>query len=275
MINKILLRDCELEYLNCYDSLVMMSEFLLENKNKEEIDLFCINKDLFEKILEYCQHVEQNKEETEQLIQKYLTFKNETELFYFINVVNYLNIKKLLLTMNTYIPIIYPDFCGKKPFSYFIFELQNNKTFQLYNNCLFNSQLPIDDQSATLLNMVEDTEISQTINLEIINIKTFIYILEYCYLKQTVELEEIQKNKIKKFLDLFKNKDSELFDVINMSDYLNIKSLLDITCEKIANYIEECKTTEEIRKRFGINNDFTPEEEEENKKIQEVYGESE
>ncbi len=44
------------------------------------------------------------------------------------------------------------------------------------------------------------------------------------------------------------------------ANYLDIKSLLDLSCAKIATLIKG-KTPEEIRKTFNIVNDFTPEEE--------------
>mmetsp|Transcript_67735 Transcript_67735/g.181205 ORF Transcript_67735/g.181205 Transcript_67735/m.181205 type:complete len:93 (+) Transcript_67735:333-611(+) len=50
------------------------------------------------------------------------------------------------------------------------------------------------------------------------------------------------------------------------ANFLDVKDLLDLTCKTVAEYIKQCKTPEEIRQRFNIPNDFTPEEEEEVRK---------
>jgi len=60
--------------------------------------------------------------------------------------------------------------------------------------------------------------------------------------------------------------DDTLFSLILAANYLDIKPLLDLTCKTVADYIKQCKTPQEIRRRFNIKNDFTPEEEEEVRK---------
>jgi S-phase kinase-associated protein 1 len=52
-----------------------------------------------------------------------------------------------------------------------------------------------------------------------------------------------------------------LFEVILAANYMDIKPLLDLTCAKVATMLKG-KSPEEIRKKFNIQNDFTPEEEE-------------
>jgi len=51
-----------------------------------------------------------------------------------------------------------------------------------------------------------------------------------------------------------------LFELILAANYMDIKSLLDLSCAKVASMIKG-KNPEQIRKTFNITNDFTPEEE--------------
>jgi S-phase kinase-associated protein 1 len=53
--------------------------------------------------------------------------------------------------------------------------------------------------------------------------------------------------------------------LILAANYLDIRSLLDVTCKTVANMIKG-KTPDEIRKTFNIKNDFTPNEEEQVRK---------
>ena len=52
-----------------------------------------------------------------------------------------------------------------------------------------------------------------------------------------------------------------LYDITMAANYLNIKGLLDLACQIVANSIKG-KTPQQIRDHFGIQNDFSPEEEE-------------
>lgn len=65
--------------------------------------------------------------------------------------------------------------------------------------------------------------------------------------------------------------DHLLFDIILAANYLDIKPLLDSACKQVAGYIKQCKTPHEIRRRFNIKNDFTPEEEDEIRKENSWY----
>ncbi|KAK3814163.1 MAG: Skp1 family, dimerization domain-containing protein [Benniella sp.] len=61
-------------------------------------------------------------------------------------------------------------------------------------------------------------------------------------------------------LEFCKVDQGTLYEMILAANYLDIKPLLDLTCKTVANMIK-AKSPEEIRKTFGIINDFTPEEE--------------
>mmetsp|Transcript_7052 Transcript_7052/g.30930 ORF Transcript_7052/g.30930 Transcript_7052/m.30930 type:complete len:154 (+) Transcript_7052:100-561(+) len=119
-------------------------------------------------------------------------------------------------------------------------------------------------KSETIKNMIEDTGTEAPIPLPNVSSKILQKVIEYC--KHHSEKKEGEGNKEeedKTFdAEFVKVDQATLFELILAANYLNIKSLLDLTCMTVANMIKG-KTPEEIRKTFNIRNDFTPEEEEE------------
>ncbi|KAG3152072.1 hypothetical protein PI126_g10687 [Phytophthora idaei] len=108
-------------------------------------------------------------------------------------------------------------------------------------------------------------------------------VVEFCRHHKDAPMAEIQKplkNNVlteavdewdAKFVDL---EDQELlFVLILAANYMDIKSLLDLSCAKVACMIKG-KTPEEIRATFGITEEFTEEEQQrilgENKWIEDV-----
>ncbi|KAM7273807.1 hypothetical protein ACFE04_028471 [Oxalis oulophora] len=90
-------------------------------------------------------------------------------------------------------------------------------------------------------------------------------VIEYCK-KHSAANDSTDRNLLKSWDADFVNVDQEtLFDLIMAANYLKIQSLLDLTCQTVANMIRG-KTPEEIRQTFHIQNDYTPEEEEQVRK---------
>nr|XP_043624853.1 SKP1-like protein 1B [Erigeron canadensis] len=124
-------------------------------------------------------------------------------------------------------------------------------------------------ESQTIKHMIEDDCADTSIPLPNVSSKILSKVIEYCKKHVESSSSENKDDKASSEDDL-KSFDSEfvkvdqgtLFDLILAANYLNIKSLLDLTCQTVADMIKG-KTPEEIRKTFNIKNDFTPEEEEE------------
>ncbi|XP_015057869.1 SKP1-like protein 1B [Solanum pennellii] len=123
-------------------------------------------------------------------------------------------------------------------------------------------------ESQTIKFLIEDDCAGSHIPISNVSGNILAKVLEY--LKRHVEEESTSKTEgadadvaLKVFDAEFVKVDQKtLFDLILAANYLNIKSLLDLTCQTVADMIKG-KTPEAIRKTFNIKNDFTPEEEEE------------
>ncbi|GJT90706.1 SKP1-like protein 1B [Tanacetum coccineum] len=104
--------------------------------------------------------------------------------------------------------------------------------------------------------------------IEQINIQiqsTYLYFVSI-YQYREVPVDKVFEEELKSFdANFVKVDQGTLFDLIPATNYLNIKSLLDLTCQTVVDMIKG-KTPEEIRKTFNIKNDFTSEEEEEVRK---------
>jgi len=135
---------------------------------------------------------------------------------------------------------------------------------------VFEVQEEVALQSVMIKNLVEEmSEVDAPIPCQNVSGAILSKVVEYC--KFHVEAaRKIEGDKTAKSEDEVKAWDAEfmkidqatLFDLILAANYLDIKELLDLTCQTVANMIKG-KTPEEIRKTFNIKNDFTPEEEEE------------
>ncbi|KAI4985861.1 hypothetical protein ZWY2020_018491 [Hordeum vulgare] len=139
-------------------------------------------------------------------------------------------------------------------------------------------------ESETISLLIEDDCADSAIPLPNVDSKILSKIIEYC--KKHVQASPkpadsgtaadanssastaaaVPAEDLKRFdAEFVKVDQNTLFDLILAANYLNIKGLLDLTCQTVADMIKG-KTPEEIRKTFNIINDFTPEEEAEIRK---------
>lgn len=139
-----------------------------------------------------------------------------------------------------------------------------------------NEDIPVEkdvaERSLLIKNMVSDLgeeAMTEPIPIPNVNAAVLKKVIEWCThhradppapteddsdsRKKTTDIEEWDQ----KFMQV----DQEmLFEIILAANYLDIKQLLDVGCKTVANMIKG-KSPEEIRKTFNIQNDFTPEEE--------------
>ncbi|XP_044321065.1 SKP1-like protein 1 isoform X1 [Triticum aestivum] len=133
-------------------------------------------------------------------------------------------------------------------------------------------------ESQTIRHMIEDDCADNVIPLPNVDSKILSKVIEYCKKhvqanpkpadsadadasSSTSTANAAPVEDLKSFdAEFVKVDQATLLDLILAANYLNIKGLLDLTCQTVADMIKG-KTPEEIRKTFNIKNDFTPEEE--------------
>ncbi|KAI3698853.1 hypothetical protein L2E82_42726 [Cichorium intybus] len=119
-------------------------------------------------------------------------------------------------------------------------------------------------ESQTIKHLIEDGCADTSIPVPNVTSKILSMVIEYCkkHVGTSKTDDQTAEEDLKSFdADFVKVDQGTLFDLILAANYLNIKSLLDLTCQTVADMIKD-KSPEEIRQIFNIKNDFTPEEEE-------------
>jgi len=92
-------------------------------------------------------------------------------------------------------------------------------------------------------------------------LKNIIYFLDN---HNDFNINNTDKNYIIKWNNRFFDlPDNILFQIIEASCFLDIDSLFELSCNEIANIIKQCNTPNDVRKRFNIKDDITPEEKQE------------
>eukprot|EP00439_Symbiodinium_sp_Y106_P008978 s3365_g1.t1 len=139
---------------------------------------------------------------------------------------------------------------------------------------IFEVDPEVATMSTLIKNMVEDSGTDEEIPLP--NVKTAILskVIDYCKYHKDNPPEEIQKPLkstnlvecgVSEWDSEYVNIEQEvLFELILAANYLDIKSLLDLTCAKMDVLYTESRNRVWSRpegKQFNIVNDFTPEEE--------------
>lgn len=139
---------------------------------------------------------------------------------------------------------------------------------------VFDVKIQIAKCSNTIKTMLEDLGIDEdegeVVPLPNVNATTLRKVLEWATFhmddQPTTQHEEETHEKRTDDIcpwdrDFLRVDQGTLFELILAANYLDIRGLQDATCKTVANMIKG-KTPDEIRKTFNIQNDLTPEEEE-------------
>ncbi|CAI0413093.1 unnamed protein product [Linum tenue] len=123
-------------------------------------------------------------------------------------------------------------------------------------------------QSQTIKHMIEDGCAGDGIPIPNVTGAILAKVLEFCKKHQHHAPDrqsdaDSDAEELKKWdAEFAKVGQDTLYDLLMAANYLNIKDLLDLICQTVADIIKG-KKPEEIRSYFKIKNDFTKEEEEE------------
>ena len=131
-------------------------------------------------------------------------------------------------------------------------------------------EVDIAQMSVLVKSMIDDGGIEEEIPLPNVKRATLDKVIEFCQHHKEEPLGDIEKplktNNIKDVVanwygEFVDTEIEQLYEIILAANYLDVKPLLEVTCAAVAAMMKG-KSIEEIRTLFNIENDFTPEEEE-------------
>ncbi|CDY69160.1 BnaAnng29500D [Brassica napus] len=144
----------------------------------------------------------------------------------------------------------------------FVLKSSDDESFEVDEAVVLQSQL--------LSNLFEDCSGARECKIEEVTGQVLSKVVEYCKNhvvdgggSSSSSSSSAAGEALKKWDDKFITRMdlSMVLDLIMTSNYLNIKGLFDLTCQRVADEIAACKDHKEIRAKFGIVSDYTAEEE--------------
>ena len=140
-------------------------------------------------------------------------------------------------------------------------------TLKSSDGFLFVVDEAVVHQSVTLSPMVQDCA-GREYPINNVTGKILNLVVEYCKNHVVVDGGDSSSSSssgdaLKKWDDKFITQMdlSTVYDLIMAANYLIIKGLFDLACQRVADEIAACKDHEEIRATLGIVSDYTAEEE--------------
>ncbi|GLJ59630.1 hypothetical protein SUGI_1516610 [Cryptomeria japonica] len=143
---------------------------------------------------------------------------------------------------------------------------------------VFEVDMKVAMISQTLSNMLKDTEDtgSETAPIKLANVSSRIFNLIIEYGKYHVEAQKSDTSEPtadlkKRVRELVADDKDTFFQLMIAANFLHIQSLLDLSYQIVAEDIAACKDQQMIRQKYNIENDYSPEEEEEVLKLHNIF----
>lgn len=136
----------------------------------------------------------------------------------------------------------------------------------------FDVALDVAIQSELVKTMIdEEQDEAEVQEIPLPNVKSAVLakIIEFCKLIKEEAMNEIEKPLKstnmqdvvqQRYADFIAVEHELLFEMVLAANFMDIKPLLDLSCAAVASLVKG-KSTEEIRKTFNINNEYTPADE--------------